>query len=178
MWTRGLFLTAFLAAPAHADGRYDGADWAWSTGAGAAGALVGAAAVTGVGVALTEDGAGFESLGAVIVGLPLGSLIGGTAGAWLYGDLSGHETRWWAPILGGLVGSGVGFAGFLGATQLDSDFALVLGMGSLLLMPALGATTGYALGLEGEPAAKDAPRLTVAPVPTRGGWAGVVGLQF
>ena len=178
MWTRGLFVTALLASPAHADNQYDGADWGWSLAAGTGGALVGAAALASLGVALTDDGAGFEALGALIIGLPLGSMIGGTAGAWLYGDLSGHETRWWAPVLGGLVGGGLGLAGFIGAAGIDNDFGAVLAVGSVLVLPALGATTGYALGLKGEPAAADAPQLTFGPAPIRGGWSGVVGLTF
>lgn len=175
---RLVLASALFALPAQAENTYDGADWGWSLAAGTGGAIVGGAALAGLGVALTDDDAGFASLGALIIGLPIGGMIGGTAGAWLYGDLSGHETRWWAPVLGGLVGGGLGIAGFIGSTRLESGFGAVLGVGSVLIMPALGATTGYALGLKDTPRAANSLQLTLMPMRTDGGWAGVLGARF
>lgn len=180
----GLALALLLATPAQADDRYDGADWGWSLLAGGGGAVVGGAAFAGLTVALLDDDVGGAGLGAVLLGIPVGAAIGGTAGAWLYGDLSGHETRWWAPVLGGLVGSGLGFAGFIGATRIDSDVGQVIGFSSILLLPAVGATTGYALGLKRrETAARagpHAPPASVQLMPTRldGGWAGTLAVRF
>lgn len=146
----GLTLTCLRASPAHAaDDRFDGADWGWSMAAGVGGSAVGGGLALGASYLITRDDPSFGSLGVFLLLLPVGTAVGGTAGSWLYGDLSGHDTRWWAPVLGGAVGGGLGLAGFLGALGIDNDWAGgTLGLVSLFALPALGATTGYVLGLK------------------------------
>lgn len=153
----------FAASPGHAED-FDGKDWTLSIGSGTLGAAVGAGGL-GLLAAATSDENDFSALGLVVLGIVVGAPIGATAGVWLYGDLSGHDSRWWAPIVGGLVGGGIGLGGFIGALQIDQEvLSGTLGFTSLLVLPAVGATLGYALGLESKGEVSwGAPQLMVAP---------------
>lgn len=152
------------AAPALAND-FDGKDWAFGIGAGTLGAAVGAGGFALATAALVDDNDGPGALGLVFLAVAVGAPVGATAGAWLYGDLSGHDSRTWAPIVGGLAGGLVGVGGFIASVQLDADeLSVPLGLTSLLVLPAVGATTGYYLGLrsDGEVSWRP-PQLFIAP---------------
>lgn len=162
--TLALAATLTAATPAVAKD-YDGADWAASIVSGTGGAFVGAGLLALGAAAVVDDNDGFGALGLVFLAIAVGAPVGGTAGAWLYGDLSGHETRAWAPVVGGLAGGALGFAGFLGSVRLDvEELGVALGLTGLLVLPAVGATTGYYLGLKSDDAVTwRPPQLMIAP---------------
>jgi hypothetical protein len=81
---------------------------------------------------------------------PLSLAGGATVGAMLYGELVDHDSTWTSTAIGAATGTAVGIAGaWLLEDVGHPDTSAALGVTSLLLGPALGATLGYVYGLRG-----------------------------
>ena len=62
-------------------------------------------------------------------------------------------------VCGGLAGVG----SMIGGLATESDVGGILGLVGLVVLPGVGATTGYALALEGEAVSVRPPQLMVLP---------------
>lgn len=134
---------------ANANGPYDGADWLGAIGSsallGALGGLIG----LGVSVSISDDDADAQPLGSSTVAPLLGLLAGAWGGAELYGYATERDGSTVGALLGATLGLGVtvGTAALLDDVVHADTVGAVIVVGGLLL-PAVGATFGYSLGLD------------------------------
>jgi len=150
-----------LGASAHAgepqlgDTRYDDSysvgDWGASFLAGNAGGALGGfignelfAAAAGL---YAEEG-DFERV--QVLGIAIGSTLGGAGGIYAYGELSGHSGNYWAAAGGWTVGLAGAVGVLLLAPGMSNDAATsgAIGLTALFTLPVLGGTLGYVLSLD------------------------------
>ncbi|MFO0744664.1 MAG: hypothetical protein U1F43_03185 [Myxococcota bacterium] len=148
-------------APTRYDARFSAAEWvgAFFAGdaAGTAGALVGGAIGYGLAGSCVDDGSessdgdwqifgpcAFHGLGEAVIGGSVGSIFGGAAGVYAFGEATGHHGSYWAAAGGWTLGLAASF-GLMAATDPDET---PVGVVSLFVLPALGATAGYVLTLD------------------------------
>ncbi|MFT7581877.1 MAG: hypothetical protein ACI9MR_003558 [Myxococcota bacterium] len=128
--------------------RLDGADWFFSFMLADLGMVTGAMVGGGLGL-LASDGLGFgegnQELWTSPVGI--GALLGATTGTaamvYAYGEANGYDGSFLMSYVGAALGAGAVFA--LGQIEDDSPGLLIM---SSFVLPALGATIGYAFSIE------------------------------
>lgn len=166
-----VLVSASLSAPALAhdphplvsfeqpiDGEFSAGDWALSllsaNAGGALGGMVGGALGYGLAGECHDDGDNTTFFGpcfmhgtgqAMLVGT-VGTIFGGAAGIYAYGEGTGHRGSYWAAAGGWTLGlaSAIG----LGALAAEADEGSAVMVVALFTLPALGGTAGYALSLE------------------------------
>lgn len=140
------------------DGEFSAGDWALSflsaNAGGALGGMVGGALGYGIAGECHDDGDNTTLLGpcflhgtgqAMLVG-SVGTIFGGAAGIYAYGEGTGHRGSYWAAAGGWTLGlaSAIG----IGALASEADEGSAVLVVALFTLPALGGTAGYALSLE------------------------------
>lgn len=140
------------------DGEFSAGDWALSflsaNAGGALGGMVGGALGYGLAGECHDDGDNTTLLGpcflhgtgqAMLVG-SVGTIFGGAAGIYAYGEGTGHRGSYWAAAGGWTLGlaSAIG----IGALASEADEGSAVLVVALFTLPALGGTAGYALSLE------------------------------
>lgn len=104
-----------------------------------AGGIAGASLVSWLAVAVVPNWDDADERSREERGLYVGAPVGAVVGVWVEGERTG-SVRWWAPVVGSLVGFGVA-AAHAESSEGDS----MVSYAALVLLPPLGATILHAL---------------------------------
>lgn len=140
------------------DGEFSAGDWALSflsaNAGGVLGGMVGGALGFGLAGECHDDGDNTTFFGpcfmhgtgqAMLVG-SIGTIFGGAAGIYAYGEGTGHRGSYWAAAGGWTLGLASALG--IGALAAEADEGSAVMVVALFTLPALGGTAAYALSLE------------------------------